>query len=74
MALGTQSNSVIADGVSLLKVDTQGRTVAVLDAMHDDGVAGDAIAGDGFFTLQILVDEKSSTEWPLRSSAAFLRV
>ena len=39
--------------------------------MHDDGVNGDAQAGDNIFTLRFTANEAATGEFRLRVSAAF---
>lgn len=65
------ANPVIATGVNLLRVDATGKVLATLGTMRDDGSAGDAIAGDGMFTLQFVANEPTANEVRLRVSAAF---
>jgi hypothetical protein len=45
---------VLANGVNLLRVDATGATLATVGLMHDDGLNGDAMAGDGIYTIQFL--------------------
>jgi RHS repeat-associated protein len=63
--------TVLTGGVNLQKVNTAGDVLATLGVMRDDGQGGDAIAGDGIFTLVIAVNEQAPGELRLRVSAAF---
>ena len=62
----TGSPALIAGGLNLLRVD--GAAPTVLGAMHDDGLAGDAVAHDGFYTL--LFTANSIATMQLEASAA----
>jgi flagellar hook assembly protein FlgD len=62
--------ALIAGSVNLIRVSPTGQSLAVLGVMRDDGMAGDAVAGDGVFTLQITVTEPAG-DVRLRVSAAF---
>src|SRR5438046_6274338 len=44
--------SVVPDSVILQSVDSNGRLIAVLGTLHDDGAKGDAVAGDHRYTIQ----------------------
>jgi hypothetical protein len=46
----------------------------LLGLMHDDGKAGDAVAGDGVFTLRFTTTEKHVGELRVQVSAAFKRL
>ncbi|MFI5398534.1 MAG: choice-of-anchor X domain-containing protein [Candidatus Binatia bacterium] len=61
----------IAGGVNLLRLDTAGKVIGILGIMHDDGKGGDAIPGDGIFTLQLTVNETAAGQMRLQVSAAF---
>jgi hypothetical protein len=63
--------SVLPDGVNLQRLDALGRMVAVLGTLHDDGLAGDATAGDRIFSHRITVFETAPGPLRLRVSAAF---
>src|SRR5581483_6710544 len=63
--------SVIAGGVNLQRLDSSGRATAILGVLHDDGQNGDAVAGDGMYTLQITLTESAVGPVMLRVSAAF---
>jgi hypothetical protein len=63
--------TVIATGVTLLKTDGEGRTLATLGTMRDDGSNGDVIAGDRTFTARTSVNEPAVGVLHFRVSAAF---
>src|SRR5579871_1996207 len=62
---------VVANGVNLLRVDASGQTLAILGVMHDDGLNGDAAAGDGIYTLLFTDTETAAGQLRLQTSAAF---
>jgi hypothetical protein len=43
--------------VNLQRLNDAGAPVAVLGTLHDDGVNGDAVAGDQIYTLDAVVTE-----------------
>ncbi len=61
---------VVANGVNLLRVDGSGQTITILGVMHDDGLNGDAMAGDGIYTLQFTASESAVGQMRLQVSAA----
>jgi hypothetical protein len=63
--------SVITNGVSLLKIDNSGKTLATLGTMRDDGLNGDGVAGDKVFSLRTTVAEPSVGQIRFQVSAAF---
>jgi len=60
---------LIPGGVNLLRVD--GAAPAILGAMHDDGLNGDAVAGDGIYTLVFSATTASVGPMQIQVSAAF---
>lgn len=64
-------NPVIATGVNLLRVDASNKVMATLGTMRDNGTQGDAVAGDGTFTLTVSLNEAAAGEVRLLVSAAF---
>lgn len=66
----TAFGTPIASGINLLRVD--GATPVILGAMHDDGLNGDAVAGDGIYTWQFTA--ASVSQMQLQASAAFRTV
>ena len=62
---------VVPQGVYLQRVNASNQFLATLGIMHDDGANGDAVAGDGIFSLRITVNESVSGILYLRTSAPF---
>ena len=71
---GDATNPVIATGVNLLRLDATGKVLATLGRMWDDGTHGDAVAGDGIFTLIATVNESVAGDIRLQISAAFYKL
>lgn len=65
-------SSVIPDSVNLQRLDESGRVVAVIGALHDDGLNGDAVAGDKLFSIATTVLENATGTVRYRVSAGFL--
>lgn len=63
--------AVIASSVQVMRYDAQGRAIATLGTLRDDGSAGDATAGDRVFTWQQTFYELVPGPLTLRVSAAF---
>jgi hypothetical protein len=63
--------SVIPSSVVLQSLDSSGRVIAVLGNLHDDGLNGDAVAGDGIYTIQTSVYQTTPGSITLRVSAGF---
>jgi hypothetical protein len=63
--------ALIANGVTLLKVDSAGKTLATIGVMRDDGANGDAVAGDKTFSYKASVNEPAVKQVYYRVSAAF---
>ncbi len=61
----------LAAGINLVRLTSAGADVAVLGVMHDDGLNGDAAAGDGIFTLQFSSTETSIGSFQLQCDGAF---
>src|SRR5271165_5602700 len=61
--------ALLAGGVNLLRVD--GSSPAVLGVMHDDGLNGDAVAGDGIYTFVFTANSASVGQMVLQVAAAF---
>ena len=59
----------VSNSVYLLRVTASGPTL--LGIMHDDGLNGDAVAGDGIYTLQVAFNETNTGQFQLEVSAAF---
>ncbi|MDE3196189.1 MAG: hypothetical protein KGN84_07590, partial [Acidobacteriota bacterium] len=64
-------STVITGSVVLHSLDANGKVLAVLGTMHDDGVNGDARSGDGTFTLLLTVLQNSPATLSYRVSAGF---
>lgn len=64
--------SVIPESVNLLRINGPGEQPTILGVLHDDGQAGDLVAGDQVYTLQVTFDEGSPGQIQLQVSAAFL--
>ena len=66
---GPGDPALIPGGVNLLRVD--GPAPLILGAMHDDGLNGDALAGDGTYSLSFTATAGSIGQLQLQVSAAF---
>jgi hypothetical protein len=62
--------SLIATSVNLLQLNADG-TTNILGTLHDDGLNGDAFAGDLVFTLVVTLNAPSASQIQLQVSAAF---
>jgi hypothetical protein len=63
--------AVVPAGVYLQRVNANNQFVATLGIMRDDGANGDAVAGDGIFSLRITVNESAPGVLYVRVSAPF---
>jgi hypothetical protein len=63
--------SPIPGGVNLLRLGASATQTTILGVMHDDGKNGDAVAGDGIYTLQVPFSEPTTGDLNLQVSAAF---
>lgn len=63
--------SLIPGSVNLQRLNPITRVFSVVSPMYDDGTHGDAIAGDGIFTITLAFNEPSPFPVVLRVSAAF---
>ena len=61
--------TLIPATVNLQRVNDAGAAVAVLGSLHDDGLNGDAVAGDQVYTLDVVLTETAPLR--LRVSAGF---
>lgn len=61
---------VIASSVNLQRLSDAGAVLAVVGVLHDDGLNGDAVAGDRIYTLDISFTEANGPI-RLRVSAGF---
>ena len=63
--------SPILNGVNLPRLGATGTQSTIHGVMHDDGKNGDAVAGDGLYTLQVRFNEPTAGLLQLQVSAAF---
>jgi hypothetical protein len=63
--------SLLPGGVNLLLTDASGKTIRTLGVMHDDGLNGDATAGDKVFSYAVTLNQASVGQIYYRVSAAF---
>jgi hypothetical protein len=71
VAISIPGSLVIRNGVNLLRLGATGTQPVTLGVMHDDGQSGDAVAGDGIYTLQVTFTEPATRQIQLEVSAAF---
>src|SRR5713101_4233560 len=64
-------NAVVPASVKLERVDANGTIIANLGTMYDDGTHGDAVAGDGLFTMQVSLLEATPGTLRLQVAATF---
>lgn len=62
---------LIPTSVTLVRYDESGKVVATLGRMVDDGTGGDALVGDGVYTLKFQVLEAKPQALKLRASVAY---
>lgn len=66
---------VVPGGAYLMQVDPQsGAMITNFGAMRDDGLEGDAVAGDDVWSLRIAIEEAPADGLGLKASIAFERV
>jgi hypothetical protein len=63
--------ALIAGSVNLVLLGALGTQPTILGVMHDDGLNGDAVAGDHIYTLQMPFNESSPSQIQFEVSAAF---
>ena len=63
--------NVIASGVNLLKVGAPGTSPTIVGVLKDDGTGGDEIAGDGRYSIELVVNEPVAKTLVYRISAPF---
>jgi hypothetical protein len=63
--------SLIPGSVNVQRLDPVARVFNVVSLMYDDGTHGDAVAGDGIYTIRLSFDEPAPFPVVLRVSAAF---
>lgn len=62
--------TLITTGINLIRLNPGGAST-ILGQLHDDGLNGDAVAGDKTFTLQVTLNEVNAGQVQLQVSAAF---
>lgn len=62
--------SIIGGSVTLQRINSDG-SITNLGIMRDDGAGGDAVAGDGVFTMMLTITESQTGTIRVRVSAAF---
>ncbi len=67
-------SSLITGSVNLQLLNSSGVGTTILGILHDDGLNGDAVAGDHIYTLQVTLNEPQAGPISLRVSAAFPRI
>jgi PKD domain len=65
------TNPVVPDSVKLESLDADSHMLENLGTIYDDGTHGDAVAGDGVFTLQVTLLESTLGTLRLRVAATF---
>ncbi len=63
--------NVIASGVNLLRVGAPGTNPTIVGVLKDDGTGGDEIAGDGRYSIELIVNEPVAKTLVYRISAPF---
>ena len=63
--------SLIPGSVNLLKTDANGKTLATVGSLVDDGTNGDAAPGDKTFSTRLTINEATVGQTYYRVSAAF---
>lgn len=63
--------AVLPNGANLLQVSASSTSATVLGVFHDDGQNGDAIAGDGFYTVVVSFNPTQPGNLLLQASVAF---
>lgn len=67
------SENLYISSVRAYEVDENGRPLAYLCRMYDDGTHGDETEADTVFTCQFNVDETAETKFYVRATAAYSR-
>ena len=62
---------VIPGSVQLQSLDSNGRVIALVGVLHDDGLAGDVTANDGLYTLQTTILQNTPGVLNYRVAAGF---
>jgi hypothetical protein len=62
--------TLLPTSVNLLRVDSQGKTIATLGSLSDNGANGDVQAGDRIYSIRIVLNEPQAGQVYLKISAA----
>ncbi|MEO6422796.1 MAG: choice-of-anchor X domain-containing protein, partial [Candidatus Nitrotoga sp.] len=63
--------NLIAGSVNLLRVELPNTNPTIVGVLHDDGLKGDAIAGDGRYSIEVTLNETATKQLVYRISADF---
>lgn len=63
--------TLVPGSVNLLRLGATGTQPTILGVMHDDGLNGDAVAGDHIYSLRVPFNEPAPGQIQLQVSAAF---
>lgn len=63
--------SLIAGSINLERVGPAGTNPTIVGKLYDDGINGDAIAGDKRYSIEVTLNELTATQITYRISAAF---
>ncbi len=63
--------SLIPNTVILQQLNTTGQVVAVVGTLHDDGLNGDAVSGDGTYSIQTTIYQPNPGVLTFRVAAGF---
>jgi hypothetical protein len=63
--------TLIPNSINLLRLGATGTQPTIIGVMHDDGKNGDAVAGDGIYSLQVTFNEPLTHVIQVQASAAF---
>lgn len=63
--------TLITTSINLLRVGLPNTSPAIVGTLHDDGLNGDAIAGDGRHSIEVTLNEPAAKNVVYRISAAF---
>jgi hypothetical protein len=60
-----------AGSVNLIRLNSPNTPATIVGIMHDDGANGDAVGGDGIYSLTVTLNEVAQGTFALESSASF---